>query len=124
MSETARWYQNIRPELPLVSSENLHDAISKTKTDLIVDSRHFMESESQLPRDWSTTSDSIAAELAVKHEVNELCLLKSISTKLDSPEQWLEFGLVDANFPQVAESLPLVSVHNLGETDSLSIEDR
>lgn len=63
-----------------------------------------------LPQDWSTTSDSIAAWVARQLRASELILLKSRAARGD----WLQdTDLVDPNFRRQAESLPSVRVVEL-----------
>ncbi len=66
--------------------------------------------ECNLPENWSTTSDSIAAWVARQLRAEELILLKSRPAR----GNWLlDADLVDPNFRDQAESLPSVRVVNL-----------
>lgn len=67
------------------------------------DAEHHPQS---LPRDWSVTSDSIAARLAEQLRAEELVLLKSTDAHSAS-------GLVDDYFPIAARDLPAVRIVNL-----------
>ena len=61
-----------------------------------------------LPHDWSATSDSIAARVAVVLAAEELVLLKSTLPRADSTwEQAAEQGVVDKHFPLAVKSVPL-----------------
>lgn len=67
-----------------------------------------------LPRDWRTTSDSLAAWVAANTRAKELVLLKSAdlpdgTTFLDAARR----QLVDESFPALADCLPRVSWVNL-----------
>ena len=69
---------------------------------------------SVLPNDWSTTSDSIAAKLAIEIDADELILLKSckIDPKL-TVEELAAAGIVDEALPMMAASIRHLRVHEL-----------
>lgn len=59
-----------------------------------------------LPRDWSTTSDSIAAYLATKLSIGRLVLIKSCAVaKGLTIEQAVQSGVVDASLPAAGRGL-------------------
>lgn len=66
-----------------------------------------------LPRDWTVTSDSIAAWLAELLEADELVLLKSASRPAGGFKELAAAGYVDDFFPQAAERLNAVRFVNL-----------
>ena len=67
-----------------------------------------------LPEDWQTTTDSIAAYLALTIHAEELILLKSCSIPQTTSYQELsEKGIVDQAFPKIAEEVPRVRVERL-----------
>lgn len=67
-----------------------------------------------LPQDWSVTSDSIAAALAIDLEADELVLLKSRdSDPAATFEQLASQGIVDDYFPSLADQIPAVRCDNL-----------
>jgi dihydroneopterin aldolase len=71
----------------------------------VVDVREFLTAESRLPESWSVTSDSIAAELALQCEADELVLLKSaLPTAIESVERLAAAGMVDDYFPGAARA--------------------
>jgi dihydroneopterin aldolase len=73
--------------------------------------------EERLPEDWTVTSDSIAARLAVMTEAAELVLLKSaLPPSGASLADLSEAGFVDAHFPLAARTL-LVRMVNAREID-------
>jgi 5-(aminomethyl)-3-furanmethanol phosphate kinase len=80
--------------------------------------RRFLDlddgSPDPLPHAWTTTTDAIAARLAVRLGARELVLLKSapIPPGLDL-EAASRLGLVDAESPRVASGLPIVACLNL-----------
>lgn len=63
-----------------------------------------------LPTHWSTTTDSIAAYLAVELQAAELLLLKSASpSQIGSLLEASHSGLVDDAFPEMAQQVPHIS---------------
>lgn len=83
------------------------------------------ESEELLPSNWSTTTDSISALLAMWTSAAELVLLKSAEPPSAAPseetdedggsELWTklaEFGYVDANFPRIASCVQRIRCVN------------
>jgi aspartokinase-like uncharacterized kinase len=93
------------------SFSDLQDAIgSRTKPrEIVFDPAQFLRDVEPalagpaLPQDWSVTSDSIAARVAVAVEADALTLLKSCpAPDRRDPQAWSERGLVDGFFPQVA----------------------
>jgi len=88
-------------------------APTETATQLL-DVRPFLRTLEQqaagmcLPRDWSSTSDSIAARVAVVFAAEELVLLKSTLPLADSTwAQAAEQGIVDEHFPLAVKSVPI-----------------
>ena len=81
----------------------------------VLSPREFLDSlPNALPESWSTTSDSIAALLAVELKASALYLLKSAG--LDgtvSREDAAERGFVDPVFPEASRAVPVVRVVNL-----------
>lgn len=67
--------------------------------------------EVRLPKDWSFTSDSVAAAVAVYLQADKLILLKSCTAKPN--RGWKELaadGVVDPQFPRLAGKLPCVQL--------------
>ena len=88
-------------------------ATTETSTQLL-DVRTFLRTAEPeaagmcLPRDWSATSDSIAARVAVVFAAEELVLLKSTLPQADSTwAQAAEQGVVDEHFPHAVKSVPI-----------------
>lgn len=76
--------------------------------------RHQVPLPSELPCNWQTTSDSIAAWLARRSEADELVLLKSCSVDPAwKPEQLASCGIVDEVFPAIARGIAAVRVERL-----------
>lgn len=71
------------------------------------------ETKQPLPRTWSVTSDSIAAQLAVDLAADELVLLKSADPPTQDLTSLAESGYVDEHFPIVAAKIPEVRFVNL-----------
>ncbi|MEQ8790324.1 MAG: hypothetical protein RIC55_28775 [Pirellulaceae bacterium] len=70
----------------------------------------------RLPRDWTTTTDSIAARLA-ESLAADLVLLKSASPPAGTLAELAAARYVDRQFPLAAASLPRVTLVNLRNPD-------
>lgn len=68
-----------------------------------------------LPESWETTSDSIAALLAVRVGAEELVLMKSREPDQDcvNAHEWKNAGIVDEAFPRLADRIPRIRMVNL-----------
>lgn len=67
-----------------------------------------------LPADWSITSDSIAAALAIELSAEELVLLKSAAPREGATlAELAEYGYVDRAFPNLATRVPSVRMIDL-----------
>ncbi len=67
-----------------------------------------------LPHSWETTSDSIAARIAVHLEADSLVLLKSTPLRVGaSREEAARLERVDPLFPSVSQTIPRVEYLNL-----------
>lgn len=104
-------------------------AIPSTDPVPILAPRRFLDDDDRspfpLPQAWTTTTDAIAARLAVRLGAIELALLKSAPLPfLTDRREAARLGLVDPQFPGAAEGLPIVSYKNLrdpsGETRTLA----
>jgi aspartokinase-like uncharacterized kinase len=86
--------------------------------------RRFLDlddrSPDPLPHAWTTTTDAIAARLAVCLGASELILLKSapIPPGIDL-EAASRLGLVDPEFPRTASGLPIVASLNLRDPGAI-----
>ncbi|MBP88925.1 MAG: hypothetical protein CMJ64_19790 [Planctomycetaceae bacterium] len=103
MRTSAKLLLALLPEAALVTTlADLQEAIGSRRTGLVVfDVEHFASviSEVALPRDWSVTSDSIAAHTASVLGARELVLFKSVALPPNtSREDTSDSGLVDAYF--------------------------
>ncbi len=82
----------------------------------IIDVESFLHEDARsadpLPCNWSVTSDSIAARVAVALNARELVLLKStLPSGPASLEAWSRSGFVDASFAAVAAGLQVRAVN-------------
>jgi aspartokinase-like uncharacterized kinase len=86
---------------------------------LVFDPREFLRNREthlpgpKLPHDWSVTSDSIAARLAVALSADELALLKSSDPPAASLAELAATGHVDRCFPIAARRIRRVRFVNL-----------
>jgi len=73
---------------------------------LVMPSAFYRRGDQRLPQNWGTTSDSIAAILAVQLGIKDLVLLKScmIDETIDG-DLAAERQVVDSHFPTVAKDL-------------------
>jgi aspartokinase-like uncharacterized kinase len=73
-----------------------------------------------LPKSWRTTTDSIAARLAVRLDAKSLVLLKSAPLQgARTRDEAVELGLVDPLFAVVARALRCVLYRNLRDPGSV-----
>ena len=115
---TAHALAAIVPGLVVVDDLNALPRAWETGRSPILAPRRFLDlddgSPDPLPHAWTTTTDAIAARLAVRLGARELVLLKSapIPPGLDL-EAASRLGLVDPEFPRAASGLPMVRYRNL-----------
>lgn len=87
----------------------------------ILASRRFLEEVDErgsdpLPRSWDTTSDSIAARVAVRLGASRLILLKSEAPSATTRREAVEIGHVDPVFPRACEGIARVESIDLRQT--------
>jgi aspartokinase-like uncharacterized kinase len=80
--------------------------------------RRFLDDDDRsadpLPHHWSTTTDSIAARLAVRLQAQEVVLLKSVDIPDGmNPDQAARLGHVDPEFPRAVVGVNRVTYVNL-----------
>lgn len=121
MNLSASLLQRILPHSSLISDfEELEEVW--TEGDIpILEPASWLENSPEdaecLPQDWSSSSDSIAALVAIALEADALILLKSRpwSDQLGW-EEAANQGVVDSFFPSLAKNLPQILYFNLRES--------
>jgi len=105
MTTTAQLLHSLLPDSQFITG--LRDVDSGV---FVLDSSGLVE---HLPRNWTVTSDSIAADVAARCE-GKLILAKSVDAPSGlSFKEWADAGIVDAYFPTIAERVRQVDWCNL-----------
>ena len=114
MSITSRFFQQVVPTVKLTRDFGI---ACRADEDIVFDPVDWMRSH-DFPEQWSFTSDSISAAVAVAAGVDELVLLKSANLPRckTSIGEILKTGLVDSKFAGVAGILPMIRIVNLRST--------
>jgi aspartokinase-like uncharacterized kinase len=111
---TARLLVLLLPEAELVTRHEELERLCRDGNDRIIaySCEQFLQhrephmDEDHLPRDWSVTTDSIAARLAFALAADELVLLKSCDPPDDADARLLsQQGYTDKHFGQIATGL-------------------
>ena len=118
---TAHLLASLLPGLAAV--DDLDDLPSAWSSGLVpvLAPRRFLDADDRspdpLPHAWTTTTDAIAARVAVRLEAEELALLKSVSLPngCDRAEA-ARLGLVDPEFPWASKGVPVVTFLALRES--------
>ena len=115
---TARVLAALMPTLVVIDGPERLAEVWERKEVPILAPRRFLDADDRLPdplpHAWTTTSDSIAARVAVRLGASELILLKSAPLPSGcSREEAARLGLVDPEFARASEELPAVSYVNL-----------
>ena len=120
LSSTARTLNQLLPDFGYIAKQEelaaaLH-CLSSQNYIVAPGCFYSAESSSDLPNDWTTTTDSIAALLALTIEARKLVLLKSAappaSTHNSTFRDWSEKGFTDEAFPGIAQHLSCVEALN------------
>jgi aspartokinase-like uncharacterized kinase len=78
-----------------------------------------------VPHRWSFTSDSIAAHLATRLKASRLTLLKSTLPRGDCSAGCLAgLGIVDGDFEEASQAVPIIDVVNLRAPDPVGAVSR
>jgi aspartokinase-like uncharacterized kinase len=109
------------PGLALVTGfDEIDAALSSGKIPVVAPTLFLLDDDADpdaLPHNWSVTSDSIAARLAVLLDADELVLLKSVTPPPDLDRaSAARRGLVDPEFPRASARLDTVRILNLRDT--------
>ena len=122
MHVTAQLAQRILGGVPLIETPGGLQALdgSDPGSELRIVSPHAFYcrelNSSDLPTNWDTTSDSIAAFLARVVRADELVLLKSAEhPAIAARNQWSQLGFVDAAFDKASQTLRQVRFVNFRE---------
>ncbi len=106
LSLTGRFLWTLLPGAAFVAGPEEADAAWRAGAVAVLDPHAFARADEgqidSLPHDWSATSDSVAARVAVAWKARQLVLLKSVS--LPPGVDWTEagrLGLVDTQFAGV-----------------------
>lgn len=109
MHQMAEVFQSLEPRLEIFERPDSVDAVRAAGRIPLWVPLPMMEDDTVVPRDWSTTSDSLALRLAELMGSAPLALLKSVDAPPQSTLASLaEDGVVDKAFPALAArtSLP------------------
>ena len=124
---TAHVLAGIVPGLEVVEDLDGLPPVWSTHRVPVLAPRRFLDddrSPDPLPHAWTTTSDAIAARLAVRLGAARLVLLKSAPPPPGAGlREVAHIGLVDPEFPRAAEGVPIVTLRDLrgrplGDIDS------
>lgn len=104
------------PEWPLIRTDSQLDDMPELP-DIIFDASQWLRGRSDIPQDWTLTSDSIAAIVANRIQADELVLLKSCRLGFDATDvgihQLAQSGIVDRAFQDFSHEIPKVRLVNL-----------
>ncbi|WP_435009603.1 uridylate kinase [Tundrisphaera lichenicola] len=126
LDSTAHVLAAIVPGLSVVETlDNLGGSWAVCRAAILAPRRFLDEddrSSDPLPHAWATTTDAIAARVAVRLGARELILLKSTPIPLGLDlESASRIGLIDPETPRVAAGLPAVLALNLREPAAIPV---
>lgn len=121
LSESAKLLAALMPTTTIVDRADTIRSFQggMRRIDVVFDPARFMRDEEprlggfSLPRDWGTTSDSIAGRLAAFLRTDELVLMKSTDANVLDRSEAIAQGLVDPHFADATQSLRKVRWVNL-----------
>jgi aspartokinase-like uncharacterized kinase len=123
---TARALAAIVPGLEVVETLAMLEPVWSQGRIPVLAPRRFLDEDDARPdaleHSWRVTSDSIAAQVAIRLEAAELVLLKSARVQ-DAGDRAMASarGLVDPAFPRVSTRLPRVVLVNLRDERAQAI---
>jgi 5-(aminomethyl)-3-furanmethanol phosphate kinase len=97
----------------LISFANTSPSLASSAGLYFFDSRDWSRSNRELPRNWTMTSDSIAAAICSELAASELVLLKSTLPVSSNPVEIAESEIVDTEFRNWISRLPNLRIVNL-----------
>ena len=114
MDQFAHYVKMLDPEYQLACCLTEIHQIAKNNGIPICLASHFYANSNRFSKDWDTSSDSIAACLAVDIEAKGLILVKStqIPENTATPDSLAAQGIIDKNLPLLLE--PTKQFHCLG----------
>ena len=101
---------------PLELGNSVEPALWILDPEQLLKSENACETIRQLPKDWTVTTDSIAAAVAVELHATELVLLKSTNCLPKTLPSLAQENLVDGYFPTAAASIPKIGWINLRQS--------
>lgn len=108
MSITARSFGQLFPSWPVTSTiSSIHTRVRQGNVNIIFDSSDWLRKTNDLPHDWTVTSDSIAARLAIELLCVEVILLKSTQNAGQSVQENVQAGVVDQHLAHLADQIPV-----------------
>jgi aspartokinase-like uncharacterized kinase len=124
---TAQVLASLVPGLDVVEDLGRLPAVWSTGRTPVLAPRRFLDDDDRspdpLPHSWTTTSDAIAARLAVRLGAARLLLLKSAPLPAGSGlREAVRLGLVDPEFPRASAAVPFVSYRDF--RDGSAVETR
>jgi aspartokinase-like uncharacterized kinase len=108
MQQMALLFQGIRPDFQCLNSIA---EIKNSTFPVIIWLPDLTELNTMtIPKNWTVTSDSLAAWLATQLQANKLTLIKSVACdSFYSIEQFLEAGIIDESFPSFVKDSPFLT---------------
>ncbi|WZP00001.1 uridylate kinase [Isosphaeraceae bacterium EP7] len=124
---TAHALASMMPGLVVVDRLDLLESARASGRIPVLAPRRFLDDEDRdstdpLPHDWSVTTDTIAARLAVRLDASCLLMLKSAPAPVPTTRsEAARLGLVDTAFEKTAASLGRVCYRNLRDDNASTV---
>ncbi len=121
LNATAALLKTLLPEArltdqPLELANSTEPSLWILAPEQLLKSENTCETIRQLPRDWTVTTDSIAAAVAAELQATELVLLKSTTCQPQTLHSLAQKNLVDSYFPTAIALIPKIGWINLRES--------